>query len=139
MPEHPVVDVADSSYSDYELPDIDPPRQLPVHKPQVGLREGVVLLHRLPVEKPVRPPTPLPKAEQEVDWEALEGELAIIDEVQLLLTGPEQPLIDWALIVEVVVVVVVAGQTIGSISSRTLAYDCLCTLALCTASMIATS
>ena len=31
------------------------------------------------------------------------------------------------------------GQTVGSISSRTLAYDCLCTLELCTASMIATS
>ena len=39
----------------------------------------------------------------------------------------------------VVVVVVVIGQTVGSISSRTLAYDCLCTLELCTASMIATS
>ena len=37
------------------------------------------------------------------------------------------------------VVVVVVGQTVGSISSRTLAYDCLCTLELCTASMIATS
>ena len=33
----------------------------------------------------------------------------------------------------VVEVVVVVGQTIGSISSRTLAYDCLCTLELCTA------
>ena len=40
---------------------------------------------------------------------------------------------------QVVVVVVVVGQTVGSISSRTLAYDCLCTLELCTASMIATS
>ena len=39
----------------------------------------------------------------------------------------------------VVVVVVVVGQTVWSISSRTLAYDCLCTLELCTASMIATS
>ena len=39
----------------------------------------------------------------------------------------------------VVVVVAVVGQTVGSISSRTLAYDCLCTLELCTASMIATS
>ena len=78
-----MVDVADSSYSDYELPDIDPPRQLPVHQPQVGLREAVVLLHRLSVEQPVRPPTPLPEAEQEVDWEALEGELAVIDEVRL--------------------------------------------------------
>ena len=39
----------------------------------------------------------------------------------------------------VVVVVVVVGQTVGSISSKTLAYDCLCTLELCTASMIATS
>ena len=36
-------------------------------------------------------------------------------------------------------VVVVVGQTVGSISSKTLAYDCLCTLELCTASMIATS
>ena len=33
----------------------------------------------------------------------------------------------------VVVVVVVIGQTVGSIFSRTLAYDCLCTLELCTA------
>ena len=41
-------------------------------------------------------------------------------------------------VVEVVVAVVV-GQTVGSISSRTQAYDCLCTLELCTASMIATS
>ena len=41
------------------------------------------------------------------------------------------------LIVVVVVAVVVIGQTVGSISSRTLAYDCLCTLELCTASMIA--
>ena len=39
----------------------------------------------------------------------------------------------------VVVVVVVVGQTVGSISSKTLAYDCLYTLELCTASMIATS
>ena len=38
-----------------------------------------------------------------------------------------------------IVVVVVVGQTVGSISSRTLAFDCLCTLELCTASMIATS
>ena len=38
-----------------------------------------------------------------------------------------------------VVVVVVVGQTVGSISSKTLAYDCLCTLELCTASLIATS
>ena len=42
-------------------------------------------------------------------------------------------------VVVVVVVVVVVGQTVWSISSRTLAYDCLCTLELCTASMIATS
>ena len=35
--------------------------------------------------------------------------------------------------------VVVVGHTVGSISSKTLAYDCLCTLELCTASMIATS
>ena len=41
-------------------------------------------------------------------------------------------------LVEVVVVVVV-GRTVGSISSKTLAYDCLCTLELCTTSMIATS
>ena len=38
----------------------------------------------------------------------------------------------------VVVVVVVVGRTVGSISSKTLAYECLCTLELCTASMIAT-
>ena len=38
-----------------------------------------------------------------------------------------------------IVVVVVVGQTVGSISSKTLAYDCLYTLELCTASMIATS
>ena len=36
----------------------------------------------------------------------------------------------------VVVVVVVVGQTVGPISSKTLAYDCLCTLELCTASML---
>ena len=41
---------------------------------------------------------------------------------------------------EVVVVVVLAvGQTVGSISRNKLAYDCLYTLELCTASMIATS
>ena len=38
-----------------------------------------------------------------------------------------------------VVVVVVVRQTVGSISIKTLAYDCFYTLALCTASMIATS
>ena len=43
-----------------------------------------------------------------------------------------------AAVLEIVVVVVV-GHTVGSISSKTLAYDCLCTLELCTASMIATS
>ena len=42
-------------------------------------------------------------------------------------------------VVVVVVVVVVVGQTVGSISSRTLTDDCLCTLELCTASMIAAS
>ena len=42
-------------------------------------------------------------------------------------------------VVVVVVIVVVVGQIVGSISSRTLAYDCFCTLELCTASMIATS
>ena len=42
-------------------------------------------------------------------------------------------------VVVVVVAVVVVGQNVGSISSRTLAFDCLCTLELCTASMIATS
>ena len=36
------------------------------------------------------------------------------------------------------VVVVVVGQTVGSISSKTLAYDCLYILELCTASTIAT-
>ena len=43
------------------------------------------------------------------------------------------------ILVEVVVVVVLVEQTVGSISSRTLAYDCLRTLELCTASMIAIS
>ena len=38
-----------------------------------------------------------------------------------------------AILLVVVVVVVVIGQTVGSISSSTLAYDCLCTLELCTA------
>ena len=38
-----------------------------------------------------------------------------------------------------VVVVVVVGNTVRSISSKTLAYDCLYTLELCTASMIASS
>ena len=33
-------------------------------------------------------------------------------------------------------VVVVVGQTVGSISRKTLAYDCLCTLKLCMASKI---
>ena len=32
-----------------------------------------------------------------------------------------------------------AAQSVGSISSRTLSYDCLCTLEVCTTSMIATS
>ena len=31
-----------------------------------------------------------------------------------------------------IAVVVVVGQTVGFISSKTLAYDCLCTLELCT-------
>ena len=39
----------------------------------------------------------------------------------------------------IVLVVVVVGQTVDSISSKTLAYDCLYTLELCTASMIATN
>ena len=43
------------------------------------------------------------------------------------------------IVVVVVVVVVVVGQTVGPISSKMLAYDCLYTLELCTASMIATS
>ena len=43
------------------------------------------------------------------------------------------------LVVKHTVEVVVVGQTVRSISSKPLAYDCLCTLALCTASMIATS
>ena len=38
-----------------------------------------------------------------------------------------------------IIIVVVLGQTVGSISSKTLAYDCLYTLELCTASLIATS
>ena len=41
--------------------------------------------------------------------------------------------------VVVVVVVAVVGQIDGSISSKMLAYDYLCTLELCTTSMIATS
>ena len=36
-------------------------------------------------------------------------------------------------------IVVVVRQAVGSIFSKTLAYDSLCTLELCTASMIATS
>ena len=39
----------------------------------------------------------------------------------------------------VVVVFVVVGQTDKSISSKTLAYDCLCTLAVCSASTIVIS
>ena len=35
--------------------------------------------------------------------------------------------------------VVVVGQTVGSISSKTLAYDCLCTLEVCTTSVVAKS
>ena len=42
------------------------------------------------------------------------------------------------LLLLVVVVVVVVGQTVGPISCRMLAYDCLCALELCTASMTAT-
>ena len=42
-------------------------------------------------------------------------------------------------VVVVVVLVVVVRKIVGSISSKKLAYDCLCTLELCTASMIATS
>ena len=41
----------------------------------------------------------------------------------------------WVVVI-VVVVAVVVGQTDGSISSKTLAYDCLYTLELCTASML---
>ena len=37
------------------------------------------------------------------------------------------------------VVVIVVRQTVGFISSKTLAYDCLYTLELCMASLIATS
>ena len=43
-----------------------------------------------------------------------------------------------AVVEVVVVVVVVVGQTVWSISSRTLAYDCFCKLELCMTSMIAT-
>ena len=39
----------------------------------------------------------------------------------------------------IVVVAAVVGQNVGYISSKTLANDCLCTLELCTASIIATS
>ena len=39
----------------------------------------------------------------------------------------------------IAVVLAVVGQTVGSISSKTLAYDCLYTFELCTASMIANS
>ena len=42
-------------------------------------------------------------------------------------------------VVVVVIVVVVVVQTVGSISSKTLAYDCLCTLEVCMTSMISTS
>ena len=42
-------------------------------------------------------------------------------------------------VVVVIVVVVIVGQTVSSISSKTLAYGCLCPLELCSASMIATS
>ena len=42
-------------------------------------------------------------------------------------------------VVVVVVVVVVSGQTGRSISSKSLANDCLSTLEVCTTSMIATS
>ena len=41
--------------------------------------------------------------------------------------------------VVVLLVVVAVGQTVWSISSKTLVYDCLCTLKFCTPSMIATS
>ena len=41
------------------------------------------------------------------------------------------------IVVVVVVVVVPVGQTIGSISSQTLAYDCLCTLELMAADNVA--
>ena len=42
-------------------------------------------------------------------------------------------------VIVVLVVAVVVGQTVGSISSKTLVYDCLYTIELCTASMISTS
>ena len=38
-----------------------------------------------------------------------------------------------------VAVVVAVGETVWTLSSKTLAYDCLCTHELCMASMIATS
>ena len=40
-----------------------------------------MVLHRLPAAPPMLPPTLPSEHEQEVDWEAIEGELAIIDEV----------------------------------------------------------
>ena len=56
-----------------------------------------------------------------------------------MIANVPEVLVQVAVVVVVVVVVVAAGQIVGSISSKTLAYDCLCTLELCTTSMIATS
>ena len=40
--------------------------------------------------------------------------------------------------IKIIVVVILVGQTVGSVSSKTLAYECLYILELCTLSMIAT-
>lgn len=45
VPEMPMVDVVDLAESDEELPDIDPPHQLPL--PVGALVEAFMLLHRL--------------------------------------------------------------------------------------------
>lgn len=51
-----------------------------------------MVLHRLPAEQPRRLPTPPHVLEQEVEWEAIEGELAKIDAVQPQPPVEEQPI-----------------------------------------------
>ena len=73
----------------------------------------------------------------------------VVGRVSVLAKGKGGPFSEWVVLrcvvesrllwVIVVVVVVVVRQTVGSISCKTLAYDCLYTLELYTASMIATS